>query len=44
MIAALGRTADGVAARDLDRPLVLRGDGPLRKSSNACIAPELLEE
>ena len=42
MVAALG--AAGVAARVLERNLVLRGEGPLRKSTSACNAPELLEE
>ena len=36
--------ADGVAARrDLARPLVLRGEGKVRKSTSLCSAPEVLE-
>ena len=33
----------GAAGRDLARPLVLRGEGPVRKSTSLCSAPELLE-
>ena len=44
MLESIAVVAHGVvASRDLTRPLVLRGEGAIRKSTRVCSAPELLE-